>query len=103
MEFPHCVCQFLGGQRPGVIRSRNGEDGICVFFCFLDDFAVIFVTEHSHDIDDPFSLKIPFNGCCQHVCRRRVMSSVNHKIRLRSKKSKSSRPGGTFQSILSLT
>ena len=46
MEFPHCVCQFLGGQRPGVIRSRNGEDGICVFFCFLDDFAVIFITEH---------------------------------------------------------
>ena len=34
MEFPHCVCQFLGGQRPGVIRSRNGEDGICVFSVF---------------------------------------------------------------------
>ena len=57
MKFPHRICQLLRGQSPGVIRCRNRQDGICVFFCFPDDLAVILVTEHSHDVDDPFPLK----------------------------------------------
>ena len=102
MKFPHRICQFLRGQSPGVIRCSDRQDGICIFFCFPDDLSVILVTEHSHDIDDPFSLKIPLNGRSQHVCCCRVMSSVNHKIRFCPEKCKSSWPGGTFQSILSL-
>ena len=57
MKFPHRICPAPAGSEPWGYPVPQSSGWYLRIFCFPDDLAVILVTEHSHDVDDPFSLK----------------------------------------------
>ena len=63
------------------------------------DLAVILVTEHSHDVNDPFPLKIPFNGCPKLLRRIFIMRTIYDHNRIFRQTSKTSRPSCCIKTV----